>query len=34
MEIIRQAIERGHSVAAFVRSPERLKTLVGALGQK
>jgi putative NADH-flavin reductase len=26
LEIVRQAIERGHSVTAFVRSPERLKT--------
>src|SRR5437667_2510259 len=25
MEVVRQAIERGHSVTAFVRSPERLK---------
>src|SRR6266480_7237908 len=25
LEIVRQAIERGHSVTAFVRSPERLK---------
>ena len=25
-EIVRQAIERGHSVTAFVRSPERLKS--------
>ena len=25
IEIVRQAIERGHSVTAFVRSPERLK---------
>src|SRR6478672_8786823 len=27
LEIVRQAIDRGHSVTAFVRSPERLKTL-------
>jgi len=27
LEIVRQAIERGHSVTAFVRSPERLKPL-------
>jgi len=26
LEIVRQAIERDHSVAAFVRSPERLKS--------
>src|SRR5882724_8043804 len=25
LEIVRQAIEHGHSVTAFVRSPERLK---------
>ena len=25
LEIVRQAIERGHSVTALVRSPERLK---------
>src|SRR3954466_6036852 len=25
LEIVRQSIERGHSVTAFVRSPERLK---------
>jgi putative NADH-flavin reductase len=27
LEIVRQAIERGHSVTAFVRSPERLDGL-------
>jgi putative NADH-flavin reductase len=27
LEIVRNAIERGHSVTAFVRSPERLKPL-------
>ena len=27
LEIVRQAIERGHAVTAFVRSPERLKPL-------
>jgi putative NADH-flavin reductase len=27
LEIVRQAIEHGHSVTAFVRSPERLKPL-------
>jgi putative NADH-flavin reductase len=26
LEIVRQAIQRGHSVTAFVRSPERLKS--------
>src|SRR6266581_8107917 len=26
LEIVRQAIEYGHSVTAFVRSPERLKS--------
>jgi len=25
LEIVSQAMERGHSVTAFVRSPERLK---------
>ena len=25
IEIVRQAVERGHSVTAFVRSPDRLK---------
>src|SRR6266576_3696544 len=25
LEIVRQSIERGHTVTAFVRSPERLK---------
>jgi putative NADH-flavin reductase len=25
LEIVRQAVERGHTVTAFVRSPERLK---------
>lgn len=29
VEIVRQAIERGHSVTAFVRTPERLSTLAG-----
>ena len=27
LEIIRQAIEPGHAVTAFVRSPDRLKAL-------
>jgi putative NADH-flavin reductase len=26
LEVVRQAMERGHSVTAFVRSPDRLKT--------
>ena len=26
LEIVRQAIERGHAVTAFVRSPDQLKT--------
>jgi putative NADH-flavin reductase len=28
LEIVRQAIERGHSVTAFARSPERLKSVI------
>jgi putative NADH-flavin reductase len=31
LEIVRQAIERGHSVTAFVRSPERLKAFNGSI---
>lgn len=27
MEIVRQAVERGHSVTAFVRTPDRLRSL-------
>src|ERR1017187_4487794 len=30
-EIVRQAIERGHSVTAFVRSPERLEGFQGCI---
>lgn len=29
LEVVRQAIERGHSVTAFVRSPERLRAFSG-----
>jgi putative NADH-flavin reductase len=32
LEIVRQAIERGHSVTAFVRSPERLKPFQDRIG--
>lgn len=32
LEIIRQAIEHGHSVTAFVRSPERLNAFNGRIG--
>ena len=31
MEIIRQTIARGHSVTAFVRSPEKLDSFAGLL---
>jgi putative NADH-flavin reductase len=31
LEIVRQAIERGHSVTALVRSPERLKAFRGRI---
>jgi putative NADH-flavin reductase len=34
LEIVRQAIERGHSVTAFVRSPERLKPFRDRIGVK
>jgi putative NADH-flavin reductase len=34
VEIVRRAIERGHSVTAFVRSPDRLKTFDGGLTVK
>ena len=27
LEMVREAIERGHSVTAFVRSPERLQAV-------
>ena len=31
LEIVRQAVERGYSVTAFVRSPERLKAFNGSI---
>jgi putative NADH-flavin reductase len=31
LEIVRQAVENGHSVTAFVRSPERLKPLANRI---
>lgn len=31
LEVVRQAIERGHAVTAFVRSPDRLKPFNGRL---
>src|SRR5436309_2369595 len=31
LEIVRQAVERGHSVTAFVRSPEKLKAWNGSI---
>jgi putative NADH-flavin reductase len=31
LEIVRQAVERGHSVTAFVRSPEKLKAWKGSI---
>jgi NAD(P)-dependent dehydrogenase (short-subunit alcohol dehydrogenase family) len=31
LEIVRQAVEHGHSVTAFVRSPERLKPFQGRI---
>jgi putative NADH-flavin reductase len=34
LEIVRQAITQGHSVTAFVRSPDRLKPLAGKLTVK
>src|SRR5438270_43488 len=34
LEIVRQAIGRGHSVTAFVRSPERLKTFQDQINVK
>jgi putative NADH-flavin reductase len=34
LEIVRQAVERGHSVTAFVRSPERLKPFVDRITLK
>src|SRR5271156_3150479 len=32
LEIVRQAIDRGHSVTAFVRSPDRLAAFQGRIG--
>ena len=34
MEIVRQTIARGHSVTAFVRSPEKLGGFAGLLTVK
>jgi putative NADH-flavin reductase len=34
LEIVRQAVEHGHSVTAFVRSPERLKSFQGRVTVK
>lgn len=34
LEIVRQALGRGHSVTAFVRSPERLNSYAGAVTVK
>lgn len=34
MEIVRQALQRGHSVTAFVRSPERLQSFTGRISVK
>ena len=34
LEIVRQALERGHSVAALVRSPERLKRFADRISVK
>jgi putative NADH-flavin reductase len=31
LEVVRQAVERGHSVTAFVRSPGRLSAFAGAI---
>jgi putative NADH-flavin reductase len=31
MELVRQAVERGHAVTAFVRSPERLSPFAGRI---
>ncbi len=31
IEVVRQAIERGHAVTAFVRTPERLKAFAGRI---
>src|SRR2546425_7836606 len=34
LEMVRQAIEHGHSVTAFVRSPERLKPFANRISIK
>ena len=34
MEIVRQALQRGHFVTAFVRSPERLNLFAGRISAK
>jgi putative NADH-flavin reductase len=34
LEVVRQAVQRGHSVTAFVRSPERLKQFLGRINIK
>jgi len=31
LEVVRMAVERGHSVTAFVRSPERLSSFIGPI---
>ena len=31
LELVKQAIERGHSITAFVRTPDRLKSLAGRI---
>jgi putative NADH-flavin reductase len=32
LELVRQAVERNHKVTAFVRAPERLKSIAGRFG--
>jgi putative NADH-flavin reductase len=32
LELVRQAVERNHQVTAFVRAPERLKSITGRFG--
>lgn len=34
LEIVRQGLEQGHTVTAFVRSPERLKPFQGRIAVK
>ena len=34
LEIVRQAIELGHSVTAFVRSPQRLNSLRSSMPER